>query len=157
MVHLEQNAVNQNPGSEYSISYARDFNCRELNTIKRLPSEGECDHGRDGLRDDCDTDAVMENREGIYAPHNLNPGDVVLTENDLPDCELPRSDQPNCEIVELDDGTGAIVAITHLCAGDWVTVAHSDSEDSDDDDDDDDDDDENDENDEDEDDDVLVY
>ena len=45
-------------------------------------------------------------------------------------------DSPNCEVVELDDGSGALVALKDLCAGDWLTVGYSSDENDDDDDDD---------------------
>jgi hypothetical protein len=39
-----------------------------------------------------------------------------------------ESRDPNCEVVELEDGSGALLALRDLDAGDWLTVAHSDDE-----------------------------
>lgn len=41
-----------------------------------------------------------------------------------------ESRNPNCEVVELEDGSGALIAIHDLSAGDWLTVAYSDDEES---------------------------
>ena len=41
---------------------------------------------------------------------------------------LSESADPNCEVVELEDGTGALVALKPLAAGDWLSVAYSDDE-----------------------------
>ena len=58
----------------------------------------------------------------------------------MPDAELPRSDSPNCEVDVLDDGTGVLIAIKDINAGEFFSVIHSDDDDDDDDDDDNDDD-----------------
>ena len=42
----------------------------------------------------------MTNVDDLYAPHDIEEGTVIFTENDLPDAQLQRSDDPNCEVVE---------------------------------------------------------
>jgi hypothetical protein len=44
------------------------------------------------------------------------------------------SEDPNCEVVELDDGSGALVALKELMAGDWLTIGYSDDDEDEDDD-----------------------
>ena len=39
-----------------------------------------------------------------------------------------ESRDPNCEVVELENGSGALLALRDLDAGDWLTVAYSDDE-----------------------------
>lgn len=41
---------------------------------------------------------------------------------------MNRSDDPNCEVVCLQDGSGALVALRLVEAGDWLTVAPSDDD-----------------------------
>ncbi|CAM9213798.1 unnamed protein product, partial [Ectocarpus fasciculatus] len=103
-----------------SISYARDYYCSKL----RLPNS-VVDHTAGGTS--------YDNVDGCYASRTVEAGEVVLTEAELPDCALPRSEEPNCEIAWLEDGTGALVALTKLNVGDWLSVAPSDDEDDSDD------------------------
>ena len=44
----------------------------------------------------------------------IKAGNVVLTEDDMPDCELPRSNDPNCAVTMLDNGQGALIAIKNI-------------------------------------------
>lgn len=41
---------------------------------------------------------------------------------------LFRSENPNCEVVELENGEGALVAIQDIAAGEWYSIAPSDSD-----------------------------
>ncbi|KAJ1448683.1 hypothetical protein M885DRAFT_538326 [Pelagophyceae sp. CCMP2097] len=87
---------------------------------------------------------LVTNVDATLAARAMRKGDVVLTEDDLPDCALPRCETPNCEVAES-RGKMALVALRAIRAGEPLTVAPSDDEDDDDDDDDDGDDDDDDE------------
>jgi len=90
-----------------------------------------CSYARDFVKsgDVQDTNDNYTNVEGLYSTRKIKKGDVVLTESELPDCELPRSDSPNCEVDFAEDGTGILVAIKDIKAGDFLTVENSDGED----------------------------
>lgn len=100
-----------------SISYARDFFCDELRIKDTNASNAIALAG-----------VTYDNVDGLYASRRVTAGEIVLTESELPDCSLPRSDDPTCEIAWLEDGTGALIALKNLRAGDWLTVAPSDDE-----------------------------
>lgn len=60
-----------------SISYARDFVCPSL----ELPGNN---------RNNADIEETrMTNVDGVYASRNVRRGDIVLTEDELPNCALP--------------------------------------------------------------------
>jgi hypothetical protein len=60
-----------------SISYARDFVCSSLELSGNIRHSGDTDETR------------MTNVDGVYASRNVKRGDIVLTEDELPDCALP--------------------------------------------------------------------
>lgn len=105
--------------SSLSFSYARDF------------FFGKGDESSSAAGEEVADEVVMKNVDGIYASQDVSAGDVVLTEDELPDCALPRSVDPNCEVVELEDGNYALVAVKDLKAGEWLTVYPSDDDDED--------------------------
>lgn len=72
----------------------------------------------------------MTNLDGLYATNDISPGEVIFTENDMPEGELHRSNEPNCEVVELDDGTDAVVSIKLIAAGEFFCIGDSSDEDS---------------------------
>lgn len=72
----------------------------------------------------------MTNVDAVYASKSIKAGDIVLTEEDIPNCELPRSKDPNCTVGALEDGTGALVALKDIKEGDFFSVAHSSSDDA---------------------------
>jgi hypothetical protein len=92
-----------------SVSYARDFHVK--NPTDRAQSGGG-----------------MKNLDGLYATTDIEAGTIVFEEKDMPDCELHRSSDPNCEVVELDDGTGAVVASRRIQAGEFFCVHESSDE-----------------------------
>jgi|EP00945_MAST-04E_sp_MAST-4E-sp1_P000927 hypothetical protein len=94
---------------QVSVSYARD--------IWLTPPE----EGADELTD-------MTNVDGLYAPHNIRAGNVVLTEDDMPDCELPRTENPNCKVVMV-GGKGALVALRDIATGEFFSICQSSEED----------------------------
>lgn len=73
---------------------------------------------------DCD----MTNVDGLFATRAVKKGAVVVWENEMPNCALPRSKTPNC-FVSYEGLQGALVALKDLEAGDWLTVYPSDDED----------------------------
>jgi hypothetical protein len=103
----------------FSISYARDFYC-DLFRINKCKSDAA-----DQIRKEED---AYTNVDSIYASRRVKRGEIVLTEQEMPDCALPRSDKPNCEIVWLENGQGALVARKNINTGDWLTIAPSDDE-----------------------------
>ena len=75
----------------------------------------------------------MTNVDDLYAPHDIEEGTVIFTENDLPDAQLQRSDDPNCEIVEAsvegsDGSCMAVVARRDIKMGESFTVCVDDEE-----------------------------
>ena len=74
----------------------------------------------------------MTNVDAVYASKSIKAGNVVLTEDDMPDCELPRSNDPNCAVTMLDNGQGALIAIKNIDEGDFFSIANSSSSDDDD-------------------------
>jgi hypothetical protein len=119
------------PG-EVCFSYARDFYDSTLS-----PSSSRCSSAQNK---EILEDREFTNVEGVYATRDLNEGDVVLSEHELPDCSLGRSNEPNCEVGESEDGILVLVAIKNIHTGDWLTVAESSDEESEEEGDDDDDD-----------------
>jgi len=70
----------------------------------------------------------MTNVVGRYATKRIPKGAVVLTEQDMPDCELPRTKRANCEVGELSDGTMALVAKRTIAQGEWLAISDSEDE-----------------------------
>jgi hypothetical protein len=99
------------PQESPSVSYARDFYLATHLSKSNLAGEGG-----------------MVNLDGLYATRNIAVDTVIITEKDMPDCELHRSSKPNCEVVELEDGTAALVAIRDIETGDFFCVAESSDE-----------------------------
>lgn len=118
----------------YCISYAIDFYGAHLrkpgNTMdtamydELANRKSEMGNGGNTINNSVE----YTNIDGLYASRDLLAGDIVLLEEDMPDCELPRSDDPTCEVGYLEDGSGCIIAVKDLSVGDWLTVAPSDSE-----------------------------
>mmetsp|Transcript_29167 Transcript_29167/g.49236 ORF Transcript_29167/g.49236 Transcript_29167/m.49236 type:complete len:410 (+) Transcript_29167:60-1289(+) len=121
-------------GDRLSISYARDFFAPSLRPQCGDDKESGTDEGassglqRSQEEKDEDEDEVYTNLEGLYASKDVAAGDVVLTEEEMPNCSLPRAESPTCEVVWLESGEGALVARVDLRIGDWLTIAPSDSE-----------------------------
>ena len=99
---------------EVSISCARDF------SFGAAPGDG----------------AAYANVDAVVATAALDVGDVVLREDDLPDCALPRLADANCAVAEDDEGNLCLVATKPIDVGDALAVPPSDDEDESDDDDD---------------------
>jgi hypothetical protein len=99
------------PQETPSVSYARDFFADSCSAVsKSTRGEG------------------MINLDGVYATRNIPSDTIIVTEKDMPDCELHRSSNPNCEVIELEDGTSALVSIQDIGAGDFFCVAESSDE-----------------------------
>ena len=80
----------------------------------------------------CSIGSVSTQYYDIYdARVEIYSGDIVLTEADLPDCELPRSNEPNCEVGVLENGQGALIAIRNINEGDFFSIANSSSDEDD--------------------------
>ena len=134
--------------NELSISYARDFFAPLLrlpqriaaladgtasennskNSSKKQKTESSTEETATTAADSSSTE--FKNVEGLYASRPVAAGDVVLTEDELPECSLPRSEDPSCQVVWLEGGTGALVARRALVVGDWLSIAPSDDEES---------------------------
>ena len=84
------------------ISYARDF----ISPALEIPLKGKLT-SYTGTNDastqvgEVIGDVHMTNVEGLYASKSVPKGEIVLTEEELPDCQLPESEEPNCQVVEL--------------------------------------------------------
>lgn len=111
-----------NEDSGGSISIARDFYCPAVTTTpsskRQKKTEGEKEEDED----------IFMNREGVYASKAVPEGQVILTEDELPDCELVRSTEPNAFVSTLDTGAGCLVALRDITAGEFLSVAPSDDE-----------------------------
>ena len=93
-------------GSDHvSLSYARDI---RLNNRDENSSSDR---------------TILTNIDCVYASNDISRGDVVLTEHDLPDCELSTSSTPNCLVTEDDTGTGVLIALRDIKQGEIFTVA----------------------------------
>lgn len=96
-----------------SVSYARDF---------YFSSEDQ-----DGKTKEISSN--MTNVDGIYAPKDLEKGEIVFREADMPDCELHRSKEPNCEVVFLEEEDAhAVISIRKIRAGEFFCIGDSDDE-----------------------------
>ena len=105
-----------------SISYARDF-C--------LPGVERPEPLAGGEENESKT-----NVDGLYASRSVAAGEVVMREEEMPDCELVRSTEPNCRVEweggsgeEDEEGGGCLVALRPIEAGEFLTVEVSDDED----------------------------
>lgn len=116
-------------GRGLSVSYARDF----FAPLLRLPARetsGKFLKSSAHEKEVQDDQEEYTNVDGVYAARAVRAGEVVLTEDELPDCALSRSaTDPSCEVVWLEDGSGALVALRDLEVGAWLSIAPSDSED----------------------------
>ena len=71
-----------------------------------------------------------------WIAEHCGAGDIVVTELDDPTCEAGRSEDPNCMLCEVEVETKrgevrsvmGIVAVRDIPAGDFITIAPSDSE-----------------------------
>lgn len=119
-------------GSQPSVSYAREF---------FLPDEHGGEENAAAAAERADR---FTNVDAMYAERPIAAGDIVVTELDDPTCEAGRSDDPNCVLcdVEVETKRGevrsvmGIVAVRDIPAGDFITIAPSDSEEDEDDEDD---------------------
>ncbi len=107
---------------QVSMSVARDFYC----PASALPNKKQHEQNDENL--ELSEEKSFTNVDGLYAQTNVKRGEVVVRESEMPDCALPRSDNPNCEIGELEDGEGCLAALRDIPAGEWLSVAPSDSE-----------------------------
>jgi hypothetical protein len=99
-----------------SVSYARDF------WTGPHPNDANNDSGN------------MTNVDGLYATEDIEMHTIIFREADMPDCELHRSrENPNCQVVVLEDGSGAVVSLRSIAAGEFFCIAESDDDDDDDD------------------------
>ena len=117
------------PPDPLSVSFARDVFTPADFAAKREGESADPEGGEDGGF--C---YGMTNVDGLYAPHDIGEGDVVFTEEEMPDGAIGRADNPNCEVVEVEDEEGgeggmAVVAIRDIKEGEFFTVADSDDED----------------------------
>jgi hypothetical protein len=139
-----------------SVSYARDF---WINKSNNANPSSSCSGKRDPDDLDrpnksssslsspasktpppatgCGSCSRMTNLDGLYATDDIEPGTVIFTETDMPDCELHRSvTDPNCEVVELEGGIHAIVSCRAIRAGEFFCIPESDDDDDEEEDDD---------------------
>jgi hypothetical protein len=114
-----------------SVSYARDVYFAESKGNSASGSVENANSGDGAAYDTPPTDAdpvVMTNLDGLYAADAIDTSTIVFREDSMPDCELHRSLDPNCAVVELEDGTGAVVSLRPIAAGEFFCVAESDDE-----------------------------
>ena len=95
-----------------SVSYARDVYFPEA----------------EGSANADDSKMVMMNVDGLYAAAPIDKGTLILTEEDMPECEMHRAEDPNCELVQLESGMGAIISRRAIAAGEFFCIAESSDE-----------------------------
>jgi len=76
-----------------SISYARDFFAPDLRRCYRAPDYvpspiADKDEDEEEEEDEEDKDEEYSNLEGLYASKSVSAGDVVLMEDEMPDCAV---------------------------------------------------------------------
>lgn len=154
-------------GTNLSISVARDFSLQPKEEVAICAicrstdsdGDGKYDDGGGGVGGGKQSRTMMSNCDGIYATRNLKEGDVICTEEDLPDCSLPRTKtaaEANCEVAWMkmplvdkgammdsssSRGSGrgmekrkyrkvmVLVARKPIKSGEWFTIVESDEED----------------------------
>lgn len=81
----------------------------------------------------------MTNVDGLFASCPVRAGTPILTQDEMPACELPTStDEFNCEVCEDEEsGTLVLVATRDLASGEFFVCREDEDEDEEDDDDDD--------------------
>lgn len=118
-----------------SISYARDGvfytlpppTCNDASTVA---SENSISHSSSkDVPGKNETFGFSTNLDGLFATNDIEEDTIILTEQDMPDCELHRSSSPNCEVLQLEDGTGCVVSLKPIKAGDFFCIGYSSSED----------------------------
>jgi len=92
-------------GDRVSLSYARDV-CLSGSSATTTTA----------------TTTTLTNIDCVYASNDILCGDVVLTEHDLPDCELASSSTPNCYVTEDEKGMGVLVALRDIKQGEIFTI-----------------------------------
>eukprot|EP00316_Scyphosphaera_apsteinii_P020715 CAMPEP_0119319156 /NCGR_PEP_ID=MMETSP1333-20130426/48623_1 /TAXON_ID=418940 /ORGANISM="Scyphosphaera apsteinii, Strain RCC1455" /LENGTH=350 /DNA_ID=CAMNT_0007325499 /DNA_START=130 /DNA_END=1182 /DNA_ORIENTATION=- len=95
-----------------SISYARDFVLCDRETGDVV-----------GKSDDEGEEATMTNIDGLFTTSFVHAGTIILTEESMPECELPVSNEPNCEVCESEDGVMCLVATKDIASGENLTIA----------------------------------
>jgi len=146
-------------GNNLSISVARDFSLQpeEVDVCAVCRSTDDDDDRGGGREGGKQSTTMMSNCDGIYATRNLKEGDVICTEEDLPDCSLPRTktaSEANSEVAWMTmpvDGDGRVmrdssssrkgkrrrkyrkvmvlVATRSIKSGEWFTIVESDEDD----------------------------
>ena len=67
----------------------------------------------------------MTNVDGLFATRALAAGEVVMTEEDMPECALPESHAYNCEVCEDEESSVlCLVATRDIASGEFLTVQH---------------------------------
>ena len=69
------------------------------------------------------------NVDMLCASRAIAPGEVVFTQETLPECEMAFCADPNCELRMQPDGAVAIVALRRIAPDEWITLADPDSDD----------------------------
>ena len=97
---------------EISLSYARDIYVQHMEEKEEEEEEDD-----------------MTNVDWLYAPHDIPKGEIVLTEDDVPDAAFPESHSPNCDVLEDEDsGKMVVVASRDITSGEFFSVAFDDDD-----------------------------
>jgi len=121
--------INVSAGDVLLVDTAKWWHQTELPNTLNAEEEISMSYARDiyldgnPFLDDDNTEDDMTNVDWLYAPHNIEKGTVVLTEDDIPDAAFPESEYPNCDVVE-DETTGKMVVIANqnIKQGDFFSV-----------------------------------
>ena len=117
---------------QLSVSYARDVRIEKSGGGLALDGNSNRTAGEANNNDEVEEDVKdddMCNVDWLYAPHDIPCGAVVLTEDDVPDAELPESAAPNCEVAENEHGKAMLVATRDIQEGEFFSVPLADSSD----------------------------
>ena len=103
---------------EISMSVARDIYVQH--DAKEMEEKEEKEEEEEEEDD-------MTNVDWLYAPHDIPKGEIVLTEDDVPDAAFPESHSPNCDVLEDEDsGKMVVVASRDITSGEFFSVAFDD-------------------------------
>jgi len=91
-----------------SVSCARDF---YLPAKAKMPTNGSND-----------VETELSNMNPLCVVNRISKGDIVFTQDTLPECELLMGENPNCEIILQADGKAAIAALRDIEVNEWISI-----------------------------------
>lgn len=113
-----------------SVSYARDF---YLGITEDYNNKTDRIVGT--------SDSCMLNVDGLYATKFISANTIILSEHDMPDCQLPTSKTPNCKVAAVcdddddnnsdNDPYNVIVSTRDIQSGEFFCIGEDSTDDDD--------------------------